>query len=127
MSSRLLPGCPTATGPVVCIQPDSASAAAMIDSRNARTTSTVSYPLKRRQPVLRPLWLIKSFRARVLCFPSAVAGRAGSGSYSGADRASHPGAAQPAIAGRILGQILLMVVLGEIELAGGRDLGGDGS
>src|ERR1700745_4180475 len=47
-------------------------------------------------------------------------------SGAGGDRGEHAVAAEPAIAGRILGQILLMIVLGEIELAGGRDLGGDG-
>src|ERR1700676_2038006 len=52
---------------------------------------------------------------------------AASGANAGADRARHAGAAEPAIAGRILGQILLMIVLGEIERAGGRDLGGDGA
>src|SRR5690349_3972437 len=43
------------------------------------------------------------------------------------DRAGHAGAAEPAIAGRILRQILLMIVLGEIERTGGGDLGGDGA
>src|SRR5438876_414047 len=33
----------------------------------------------------------------------------------GADRAAHAGAAQPAIAHRILGEVLLMIVLGEVE------------
>src|SRR5262249_7618086 len=41
------------------------------------------------------------------------------------DRAGHAGAAEPAIAGRILGQVLLVIVLGEVELASRRDLGGD--
>ena len=50
-----------------------------------------------------------------------------SGADAGADRTRHAGAAKPAIAGRILGQILLMIVLGEIELACRRDLGGDGA
>src|ERR1700760_3578885 len=45
--------------------------------------------------------------------------------HAGADRAGHAGAAEAAIAGRILGQILLMIVLGEVELADGRDLGRD--
>src|SRR5712692_932561 len=48
-----------------------------------------------------------------------------SGVDADADRARHAGAAKPAIAGRILGQILLMIVLGKIELAGWRNLGGD--
>src|SRR5208282_1666051 len=50
-----------------------------------------------------------------------------SGADAGADRTGHAGAAEPAIAGRVLGQILLMVVLGEIELAGRRNLGRDGA
>src|SRR4029453_10605762 len=43
----------------------------------------------------------------------------------GPDRAAHPGAAEAAIAHRVLGQILLVVVLGEIELRRIEDLGGD--
>src|SRR5689334_20027499 len=42
-----------------------------------------------------------------------------------ADRAAHPGAAKPAIALRILGQILLVVVLGEVERRRIADFGGD--
>src|ERR1700681_2438832 len=44
-----------------------------------------------------------------------------------ADRARNAGAAQPAISVRILGEILLMVILGEIEFARIDDLGGDGA
>src|ERR1700716_3237067 len=51
--------------------------------------------------------------------------RSGSGADARADRTRPPGAAKSAIAGRILGQILLMIVLGEIEFASGCDLGGD--
>ena len=40
-----------------------------------------------------------------------------SGADADADRAGHAGAAEPAIAGRILGQILLVIVFGEIEFA----------
>ena len=47
--------------------------------------------------------------------------------YADADRARHAGAAQSAIARRILGEILLMIVLGEIEFGRRRDLGGDGA
>src|SRR5579871_3426695 len=43
----------------------------------------------------------------------------------GADRTAHAGAAEAAIAVRILGQILLMVVLGEIERRRLADFGGD--
>src|SRR5712691_9015856 len=42
------------------------------------------------------------------------------------DRAAHAGAAEAAIARRVLGQILLVVVLGEIERRRIEDLGGDG-
>src|SRR5436190_6884127 len=48
-----------------------------------------------------------------------------SSTHADADRARHAGAAQAAIARRILGEILLMIVLGEIEFARWRDLGGD--
>src|SRR3954452_18585303 len=50
-----------------------------------------------------------------------------SGVHADADRARHAGAAQSAIARRVLGEILLMIVLGEIEFARRRDLGGDGA
>src|SRR5690606_16343914 len=44
-----------------------------------------------------------------------------------ADRAGHPGAAQPAVTVGVLGQVLLVLVLGVIERRRGRpDLGGDG-
>src|SRR5437764_317008 len=46
-------------------------------------------------------------------------------SNAGADRAAHPSAAQPAIAHRILGEILLVVVLGKVERRRVEDLGGD--
>src|SRR5215467_10609623 len=42
-----------------------------------------------------------------------------------ADRAAHAGTAEAAIAHRILGQILLVIVLGEIEGWRVEDLGGD--
>src|SRR5262245_63126196 len=44
---------------------------------------------------------------------------------AGADLAGDAGAAEPAIAHRILGEILLVVVLGEIELRRVEDLGRD--
>src|SRR5262245_34246385 len=44
---------------------------------------------------------------------------------AGADLAAHAGAAQPAIAGRVLGEILLVIVLGEVERRRIDDLGGD--
>src|SRR3954452_5889942 len=45
--------------------------------------------------------------------------------HAGPDRATHAGAAEPAIAHGILGEILLMVVLGEIEFRSIDDLGRD--
>src|SRR5437667_2817837 len=42
-----------------------------------------------------------------------------------ADRAAHAGAAEAAIAHRVLGQILLVIVLGEIEWRRVQDLGRD--
>src|SRR6185503_20184149 len=42
-----------------------------------------------------------------------------------ADRAGDAGAAQAAVPVGVLGQVLLVVVLGVVERAGGRDLGGD--
>src|SRR3954451_19052473 len=51
--------------------------------------------------------------------------RPGSGVDAGADRTGHAGAAEAAIAGRIFREILLVIVLGEIELACRRDLGGN--
>src|ERR1044072_3218293 len=44
---------------------------------------------------------------------------------TGPDRAPPAGAAEPAIARRVLGKILLVIVLGEVELAGVHDLGRD--
>src|SRR5437764_2331073 len=41
------------------------------------------------------------------------------------DRAAHAGPAQAAVAVRVLGEVLLVVGLGVIELAGRRDLGRD--
>src|SRR5439155_24616388 len=43
-----------------------------------------------------------------------------------ARRASDPGAAATAITPRVLGEVLLVVVFGVVELSGGADLGGDG-
>src|SRR5262249_10464351 len=42
-----------------------------------------------------------------------------------ADRAGNSGAAEPAVAAGVLGEILLVVVLGEVELRRVEDLGGD--
>src|SRR3954470_17938039 len=66
-------------------------------------------------------------KVRADSFVAALLARTavGSGADAGADRAGHAGAAEPAIARRILREILLVIVLGEKKLAGRRDLGGD--
>src|ERR1019366_10507929 len=66
----------------------------------------------------------RRYGAPKTCFPFHAKR---SGADAGADRTRHPGAAKSAIAGRILGQILLMIVLSEIEFAGRRNLRGDGA
>src|ERR1700720_5030207 len=62
MVSRSLCGCAVATGEVVCMQPDRASAvmAVMIGSRNARATRTVAIPSSETS-VLHRLWLTNGF------------------------------------------------------------------
>src|SRR6202035_5340737 len=122
------------------MQPDKASAvmAAIIGNRNARATRTLAIPHSETAPVLHRLWLTNRFLPinvngrcgrpkRPHSAPGQATATARSGADAGADRAGHAGAAKPAIAGRILGQILLMIVLGEIEFAGGRNLRGDGT
>src|SRR5581483_10291281 len=47
--------------------------------------------------------------------------------HPGADLAGDAGAAKPAVAVRVLGEVLLVVVLGEIEFGRRQDLGGDRS
>src|SRR5689334_22348783 len=42
-----------------------------------------------------------------------------------ADRAAHAGAAEPAVAVRVLAQVLLVIVLGVVEHRRRQDLGGD--
>src|ERR1700722_1479507 len=126
MESRSPCGCATATGPVVCMQPDRASAVTMavIGNRNARETRTGAIPHSETDLVLHRLWLTNR------CCRKSVDGSAVqqlSSADAGDDRARHAGAAKPAIAGWILGEILLVIVLGEIEFARGRDLGGDGA
>src|ERR1039458_4250603 len=63
MYSRSLCGGPIATGAVVRMQPDKASAvmAAMIGSRNARATRTGAIPHSETAPVLHRLWLTNRF------------------------------------------------------------------
>src|ERR1700760_4805610 len=58
-------------------------------------------------------------------FSSAAGVIARSRLHADADRAGDARAADPAVARRVLGQVLLVVVLGEVELAGRDDLGGD--
>src|ERR1700721_2765145 len=115
------------------MQPDRASAvmAGMIGSRNARATRTVAIP-SRETSVLHRLWLTNGFCWRyarpmfngrcgrpqpaflaVLAPDAKRSGRVD----AGADRTRHAGATKSAIAGRVLGQILLVIVFGEIEFA----------
>src|SRR5262249_24585395 len=49
----------------------------------------------------------------------------GLGAYLGADGATDPGAAEPAITKRVFRQILLVIVLGKVELGSVADLGRD--
>src|SRR5437016_1895488 len=62
MESRSLCGA-TATGPVVRMHPDRASAVmvAVIDNRNARATRTGAIPESETALVLHRLWLTKGF------------------------------------------------------------------
>src|ERR1700692_343688 len=68
MVSRSLRGCAVATGEVVRMQPDRASAviAAMIGNRNARATRTGAIPSSETAKVLHRLWLING------CLPAGV-------------------------------------------------------
>src|ERR1700682_4647839 len=122
MESRSPCRCATATGPDERMQPDRASAVmmAMIGNRNARATRTGAIPHSETALVLHRLWLTNRFsgggpESRKSRLSAGHAKR--SGADAGADGARHAGAAKPAIAGRILGQILLVIVLGEIEFA----------
>src|SRR5438270_13152975 len=56
---------------------------------------------------------------------AALISRRGTSHRRKAHRARNPGAAQTAVAAGILGQILLVVLLGEVERRGGKDLGRD--
>src|SRR6266702_3208766 len=119
------------------MQPDSASATtmAMMGIENAPATRTGVIPQK-RCPSFAPFMVKKQFsrtgrdrsrRGRAAPAPSrAMIGirclrrqrRPMSGADTDPDRTRHSRAAEPAIAGRILGQILLMIVLGEVERPG---------
>src|SRR3954470_13466716 len=63
MESRSPCGCATATGPLVRMQPDSASAVmiAVIGNRNARATRTGAIPQSETGLVLHRLWLTNRF------------------------------------------------------------------
>src|SRR5712692_3318866 len=62
--------------------------------------------------------------ALIACIlPAEESGRSGGGEPG---RAAHPRAAATAIAPRVLGKVLLMVVLGVVELGGRADLRRDG-
>src|SRR5215213_4990985 len=45
--------------------------------------------------------------------------------HTGSDRTAYAGAAKTAVTHRVLGEILLVILLGEIERTGVRDLRGD--
>src|SRR5262249_41221461 len=128
----------TATGAVRRMQPDSASAvmAAMIGRRNARATRTGAIPQSETALVLHLLWLTNGgWTTSPRIRPRQGLRRDKRGEWqrfkasgrvdAAADRAGHAGATEAAIARRVLGEILLMIVLGEIERTGGCDLGSD--
>src|SRR5690349_5658319 len=108
------------------MQPDkaNAAAAAMIGKENARARRTGAIPQNEIAPVLHLTWLIKGLRGDYVHHSGAMRqhrtriDNTALCRDAGADRAGHAGAAEPAIAGRILGQILLMVILGEVKFAG---------
>src|SRR3954469_4933885 len=66
-------------------------------------------------------WCLQSFRGAA----SARTRMTGLGADPGPDGAGHARAAQAAIPGGVLCQVLLVIVLGEIKLTGWSDLGGD--
>src|SRR5262249_6714504 len=108
------------------MQPDKAIAATatMIGRKDARTQAIP----ERDSLSLAPVMVNKGFSAGLSLplgrerKPMKTGNSRGNADSDGAGPAC---AARPAIAGRILGQILLVIVLGEVEFASRRDLGGD--
>src|SRR5215213_60837 len=82
-----------------------------------RTLRASSWPCLRslRRSARRSRWVPATCRSRT---PSRSSG-------AEADRAAHSGPAKPAVAGRVLLEVLLVVVLGVVEGARLRDLGRD--
>src|SRR5207248_8001673 len=64
-------------------------------------------------------------RENSLCDRCERCARLSSRGRSEADRAAHTGSTEPAVAVRILLEILLVVILGVVELRRGQDLRGD--
>src|SRR5260370_42000647 len=104
MESRSLCGCATAMGPVVCMQPDRASAVmiAVIGNRNARATRTGAIPQSETAPVLHRLWLTNRFFGLTTQAGEVRKRGKRSGRDIRTDRARHASAAQHAISARIL-------------------------
>src|SRR3569623_3043854 len=75
-------------------------------------------------PGVPHLWLTKSKWRRIGASPQGKAPHR-SGAAAGTDLARHAGTAEAAIAARNLGEVLLVVVLGEVEVLKRRDLGAD--
>src|ERR1700733_10513640 len=135
MTSRSLRGA-IATCWLVCMQPASASAAmaAGTGKESARMTRNLSCPVYQRDglsfapDMVNKLFFACAARARAAgdCRPP-LAERKRSGRDARRKWARHTGPAQSAIAGRILGEILLMIVFGEIERSGRFDLGRNGA
>src|SRR3984957_19119821 len=86
---------------------------------NGRSTAKVTLP-QRQLP--RAVIVDSSADSATSTMPSGMGRRAG---HAGSDLASHAGAAEAAIAVRILRQILLVVILGEVEGRRVADLGRD--
>src|SRR5882757_4180477 len=85
-------------------------------------------PRRRRRPAQRSTIRARMQRRRDRSDPAATS-KLSAGSRrcrADADRTAHAGAAEAAIAERILGEILLVVVLGVIERRRVEDFGGDG-
>src|SRR4051812_19017919 len=113
------------------MHPDRASAVmiTVIENRNARTTGTRAIPHHETALVLHRLWLTKRFlhacrRDRRLLSPQKTGRQAATPAAIGHDTPAPPKAA---IAGRILGEILLMMVLGKVERRRRRHVGSDGA
>src|SRR5262249_4409808 len=88
------------------------------ERENGNSSNTIDLHARRRAKAART---IKRPARPILSRTMSVRG----GAYAGSNGATHAGAAQTAIAGRILGEGLLVVVLGEVERRCIEDLGRD--